>query len=93
MVAINTLLDDAKSGNSKLDEIKLFISPSDARNRFIYEQCHNYVSYKNIETAVKSHADWEPLTGPSSVKAAANRYASKYELPPIPKRQHGRRPK
>lgn len=67
-------------------------SPDDARNKFCYEQCVAFVQYGNVERAIKKRPEWEPLNGTSSIKAAAGRYASKFGLPAIPKRQHGRRP-
>ena len=67
-------------------------NPNDARDEWIYEECCKLVSYTTIIIWLKGKPkSWEPINSPQGIKAAANRYAKRHGLDPIPKRYPGRR--
>ncbi len=66
---------------------------NETRDKWIYSKCFKGLPYKNIERELEAQASkkgWATLSGASSIRAAANRYAERYGLDPIPKRQRGR---
>jgi hypothetical protein len=66
-------------------------SANDARDKWIFDQCVAGERYSRIISHLaKNHPDWQPIEGTNGIKAAANRYAERHGLRPIPKRQHGR---
>jgi hypothetical protein len=74
---------------------------TDARDRWIYEECRKGTPYKQIILALKEKVvdskakggdTWETITSDNGIKAAASRYATRNKLEPPLSRQSGRRP-
>ena len=63
---------------------------TEARNKWVYEECIKLTPYKTIIAQLAKRTEWEPLTTISSVKRAANAYAKRHNLPPPPARHSGR---
>ena len=63
---------------------------TEARNKWVYEKCRDVTPYKQIIAALKTRPAWDNLNSAAAVKRAANAYAQRNSLPPIPRRQNGR---
>jgi hypothetical protein len=66
---------------------------TEARDKWIYEQCHALKPYDQIVRELKEHSEWDLIIRATGIIAAAKRYADRHGLPEIPKRQSGRPPK
>jgi hypothetical protein len=67
---------------------------NEARDKWLYKQCCDLtLTYRGIirELTMKvKEMGWEPIVTPQGINRAANRYASRKDLSPIPPRQSGR---
>lgn len=63
---------------------------TEARNKWLYEECCNVTIYKTIIAELEKRTDWEQITSPGGIKRAANAYATRKGLSSIPPRQGGR---
>jgi hypothetical protein len=63
---------------------------NDDRDYWIYGQCFAMVKYPAIAARLRKKKKWEPIDTENGIKVAAQRYAKRHELPPIPRRQPGR---
>lgn len=66
---------------------------TEARDKYIYEECCRGTTYKAIIARIKTTPDWEKILGHTGIKAAAVRYAERHKLPKPPSRKSGRRPR
>jgi hypothetical protein len=63
---------------------------NEPRDKWLYEQCRKGTKYSTIESRLRmNQKGWSKVTGASSIRAAAARYARRNGLPVIPRRQHG----
>jgi hypothetical protein len=76
--------DDSSAEEARWD------NPTEARNKWLYEQCLEIVPYASIIRELGKNPEWAPIWSPSGIKRAANAYASRKKLRPIPRRQSGR---
>ena len=76
--------DSVLKGKPRWDEA------TEARNKFVYEQCRELTLYKTIISQVCKRPEWEPLNRIPSVSRAAKAYAKRHALPPPPARKSGR---
>jgi hypothetical protein len=61
---------------------------TEARDKYIYEECCKGVRHRIIRSHVNSHEGWEPLGSDTAIKDAAGRYVGRHpELPYPPPRQ------
>jgi hypothetical protein len=66
---------------------------TDARDKWIYEQCWKGVPYKKITAELakkresKPSQDWRIIKSEQGIRDAAKRYAERKELPAPPRRQ------
>jgi hypothetical protein len=64
------------------------------RDKWLYQQCSKaQLSYKEIAIRLKKNAEtknWEIISDPKAIKAAANRWACRNDEPPVPPRQYRR---
>jgi hypothetical protein len=74
-MAIDQLL--AKAANGLLDRE----TPTDARNKFCYEQWQGGKSYMQIFIALKDHPEWEQLSDEKAVRGPIHSWAKKHSLP------------
>lgn len=73
------------------DDSPKWDSYTEARNKWLYEQCHKGTKYGMILTVLKSKsAKWEPIESVNGIKKAASTYATRKQLKPIPRRGAGR---
>lgn len=81
----NTTADDR-------DDVPQWDEHTEARNKWVYEQCCDVVKYSAIISDLKNKKPktWGRLNQPSSVKKAASAYADRHGKPPIPRRAKGR---
>lgn len=63
---------------------------NDVRDKWIYEQCVAGTPYKNIILSINKVPEWSEIESTNGIKGAANRYALRHGLPPIPVRTPGR---
>ena len=74
----------------KADKEPKWDKATEARNKWLYDQCCKVVAYTTIEKQLrKKPPSWDRL-GVNGIKRAANAYAKRHGLPPIPTRQNGR---
>lgn len=67
---------------------------TEARNKWVYEECKKGTVYKVIIRGTKAHSDWNPITSVPGIKAAAKAYARRHCLPnPAPRKSGRPRPK
>lgn len=60
---------------------------TEARNRWIYEQCHKGVPYTTISIQLKTKPKtWDRIESQQGIVQAAQRYAKRHKLPPPPRR-------
>lgn len=64
---------------------------TEARNKWIYDECCNGTTYKSIIYALKKSPEWYPIKTASGIKRSAREYAKRKGLQPPPERQPGRR--
>ena len=82
--------EEEEEENKTDSETAQWDSVTEARNKWLYEQCTEVMPYATIILRLKEKSDWEPIESISGVKRAANAYAERKGLPPIPRRQRGR---
>jgi hypothetical protein len=63
------------------------------RNKWIYEQHKQGVSFKLIKNQLKTHSEWQDISSTQGLKGASAAYAQRANLPLAPSRQPGRHPK
>ena len=64
---------------------------TEARNKWLYGQCRKGKKYSAIIADLKNKPkSWARLEHPNSIKKAAEAYATRKQLPPIPRRSAGR---
>ncbi len=64
---------------------------TEARNKWLYEQCKKGKKYSAIIADLKNKPkSWTRLEHPNSIKKAAEAYATRKQLQPIPRRSAGR---
>jgi hypothetical protein len=83
-------IDDEKVPIADSNNTEIVVSSNDPRDEWLYKQCNKLVRYRIIESELAKKNKWEPLSGASSIKKAANSYAKRRGLPLIPPRQKGR---
>lgn len=62
---------------------------TEARNKWLYEQCCKVVPYNTIKLQLKNKPKSWGRLGINGIKKAANAYAARHDRPEIPKRQSG----
>ena len=73
------------------DDAPQWDKPTEGRNQWLYMQCHKGTKYDAILRELKTKsAKWQPIVSISGVKKAANAYATRKKLKPIPRRGAGR---
>lgn len=61
---------------------------TEARDKWIYQQCDAKVPYSTIIIKLKEKVSWELIDTPQGILAAARRYATRHDKPqPPPRRQ------
>lgn len=66
-------------------------TPMEKRNEWLYRECCKGTKYKTIVARLRQKPKtWPRISRIQGVKNAANRYAKRHGLPPIPSRQPGR---
>ncbi len=65
-------------------------APTEARDKYIYDQCCASTVYKRIILDVKKRPEWDRIDSISGIRRAAQRYAMRHGLPLPPLRQRGR---
>lgn len=63
----------------------------DRRNKWLYKQCCKFIAYSTILRRLSTKKGGEAITSIQGIKQAANSYAKLHNLPPIPRRQSGRK--
>jgi hypothetical protein len=58
-----------------------------ARDRWIYRQCCKGTAYKDIIAELQKKKRWNPIHSVQGIRKAAQAYAERKGLPPIPRRQ------
>ncbi len=66
------------------------INENDSRDKWIYRECCRGAPYKTIASELNKHPSWDPIVTISGVRLAANRFAERHSLPPIPNRKSAR---
>jgi hypothetical protein len=56
------------------------LTPTDARNKFCYEQWQRGQTYKEIWAALKLHPEWEQVSDPKAVRGPIKAWAAKHGL-------------
>ena len=78
--------------DSELDEVQ-WDEETEARNKWLYEQCWRIVPYskiiRDLDTLCKEKG-WDPIRSIPGIKRAANAYAKRKGKPRIPRRRSGR---
>lgn len=73
------------------DDVPQWDKITEARNKWLYEQCKNGKKYSAIIADLKNKPkSWARLEHPNSIKKAAEAYAARKQLQPIPRRSAGR---
>lgn len=66
--------------------------PNEARDKWLYKQAVQGTAWKGIVHALARRTDWEPIGTIPGLRLAAARYQKAHpNLPPIPRRQSGRK--
>lgn len=60
---------------------------TEARDKWIYEQCVGLVAYDSIARGLKQKSKWAAITSKQGIYSAAIRYAKRHNLPTPPPRQ------
>lgn len=62
-------------------------SENEERDKFLYEErCKNpRPSCGALRTQVNANPDWNPIDSDPGIRSAADRYAEKHKLPPVPR--------
>ena len=64
---------------------------TEARNKWLYEQCVKHTTYQAIILKMKTKSKkWARIVSVNGIKKAAEAYARRKQLPPIPRRSAGR---
>ena len=83
MIAIAAVFQKKQAQSPRWDEA------TEARNKWIYDQCMKIVPYKKIISALKSKS-WGRIRSVGGIKSAARVYAKRHHLPEPPPRRSGR---
>jgi hypothetical protein len=79
--------EDAKAGE---EATLVWDAATEARNRWLYAECVKGTPYDAIIRALGGRKRWERILTIQGIKKAANAYAKRHGLPPIPRRHAGR---
>jgi hypothetical protein len=84
----------ARLAQSLTEPTAAAVLANDPRDKFIYELACNGIPWKAIVAALKTKPkNWERIDTSNGVKAAANRYAARHQLPKPAPRKAGSKPR
>ena len=82
---------DMSEAEAVADDAPQWDKETEARNKWLYEQCRKGKKYAAIIADLKNKPkSWARLEYPNSIKKAAEAYATRKQLQPIPHRSAGR---